>query len=566
MNRSLSLSTTTVDRLVLGFIGLLAALFYAAIYRYAINVPVVDDLLYIDSIRRITTPGTGFAEQMRVLVEQHNDHRILLSRLLVLTDYWLEGQVNYRTLTLAGSLSVAGIGWQLYQIFRQAGLSRWLVLPFALVLFQPSYQEDVWGVLCLLQHTVTLWLTIIVFRLLARPEPLAQAGALALGGLVLYSNSNGLFMWVAAVGLLLLMERWRWALAWGLGGVVLIGLYFGVDYTFVSKNSLAVAAEHPGWVVKSVLSAMGGAAYFDGRKWLLVPMLWAVMGLGILVLLVITISWIRALFGSKKVLSASLVPFLGIAFVLACSTGASAITRSDGGLMLPDRYQLFCVAYLLVVYGLLLLQLPQRWETTVGLVGVGFTSWFWLNAWLYYGPLLSEHYDAKVAEAMSLKHYHYSIISQTFGLDRDWQQRWETAMNRGIYQVPDLPEIRSVEAAMKTVPTQDSITRFITRTERLGFLNNDALFLQQDTLPTPRFLYIRSATDWYLLPAQPLPKPILKPWLPNRGAKSIVVPVMLKPGTYRLGWLRQMPAGWIPTLTEQALIVSNKPQTNKATQ
>ena len=559
MNRSSILSTATADRLVFGLITLLAALFYAAIYRYAINVPVVDDLLYVDSMRRITTPGTSFAEIMRVLVEQHNDHRILLSRLLVLTDYWLEGQVNYRTLALVGSLSVAGIGWQLHRIFGQAGLSRWLVLPLALLLFQPSYQEDVWGVLCLLQHTVTLWLTIIVFRLLARPERSAQVGALALGGLVLYSNSNGLFMWVAAVGLLALRQRWRWALVWVAGGLVLIGLYFGIDYTFVSKNSLTVVTQHPGWVVKSTLSAMGGAAYFDGRKWLLVPMLWAVMGLGVLVLLVIKISWIRALVWPKKVVSAPLVPFLGIAFVLACSTGASAITRSDGGLMVPDRYQIFCVSYLMVVYGLLVLQLPKRCETAIGLAGVGFAGWLWLNAWLYYGPLLSEHYSAKVAEGMALKHNHYSVMSQTFGLDRDWQQRWETAMNRGIYQVPDLPEMGGVEAAMNTTPALDSVTRFATRTERLGFLNNDALFFQQDTLATPPFLYLRSATNWYMMPAQHLPKPILKPWLPDRGAKSIVVPVMLKPGTYRLGWLRQTsPTAWLPTLTTQEIVVPDK--------
>ena len=170
MNRSLYVPAHPADRWILGLIGFLAIVFYAAIYRYAINVPVVDDLLYIDSIRRITTPGTSVAEVARVLVEQHNDHRILLSRLIVLLDYWAEGQVNYRMLTLVGSLSVAGILWQLYRVFREANLALWLIVPVALLLFQPSYQEDVWGVLCLLQHTVTLFLTLIVFRLIV-PDP-----------------------------------------------------------------------------------------------------------------------------------------------------------------------------------------------------------------------------------------------------------------------------------------------------------------------------------------------------------------------------------------------------------
>lgn len=558
MNRSPQLPTRIANHWILGLILLLAALFYAAIYRYAINVPIVDDLLYIDSIRRITTPGTSWAEIARTLVEQHNDHRILLSRLLVLADYWAEGQVNYRTLTVVGSLCVAGLLWQLYRIFRQANLALWLLLPVAFLLFQPSYQDDVWGVLCLLQHTVTLFLTVIVFRLINRSEASAQVGALALGGLVLYSNSNGLFMWAAVVLLLILMKRWRWAVVWVVTGLVLILLYFKVDYTFVSKNSLAMVAEHPGWIVKSVLSAMGGAAYFDGRKWLLLPMLWVVMGLGVAVLLVIKISWIRVLFKPKKAVSKPLVPFLGVAFVLGCSTAASALTRSDGGLMLPDRYQVFCVFYLIVVYALLLLQMSIRWQRVVGMAGIGFTGWLWLNAWLYYGPLLNEHYTAKIAEGMALKKYRYSVMSQTFGLDRDWQQRWEKALNRGIYR-PDLPEFVGIEAAMKTTPATDSTTRFATRLERLGFLNNDALFFQQDTLSTPTFLYLQLGSNWYLLPAQPLPKPVLKPWLPNRGAKSIVVPAMLKPGTYRLGWLRETVSGWQSTLTAQELVVPNKP-------
>ena len=303
---------------------------------------------------------------------------------------------------------------------------------------------------------------------------------------------------------------------------------------------------------------MGGAAYFDGRKWLLLPMLWVVIGIGILVLLVIKISWVRALLQFKKALPAPLVPFLGLAFVLACSTGASALTRSDGGLMVPGRYQVFCVFYLIVVYGLLLLQVPGRWRSAVGLAGVAFTGWLWLNSWLYYGPLLHEHYTDLVAEGMALKQYRYSVMSQTFGLDQDWQQRWETAMDRGIYQVPDLPEIRGIEVAMKTVPLRDSVIQFATRSERLSFLKNDALFLQQDTLATPNFVFLQSATHWYILPAHHLPKPILKPWMPDRGAKSLVVPVMLEPGTYRIGWLRENKTGWLSTVSGQEVSVSEK--------
>ncbi len=346
MSGSSLISSRAADRWVAATIVLLAALFYVAIFRYAINVPQVDDFLYIDSVRRIMATGTPFAEVVRLTVEQHNDHRILLSRLLVLADYWVEGQVNYRTLTLIGSLSIAGVLWHIYRLFRQAGLAAWMVVPVALLLFQPSYQEDVWWVLCLLQHTLTLLLLVIVFRLLIRPETRARIWALALGGLVLYSNSNGIFMWVAIIGLLALTRQWRWAIAWAVAGVVLIGLYFSVNYNFTSKDSLATVAQHPGWIVKSIISFAGTGVYFDQRRWLLVPAQWLVLGVGVLVLSVIVLSWLRLLvmsLKSGKPFSAAILPFLGLGAVLVLSGVAAALARSDGGLMVIGRYQVYAV-------------------------------------------------------------------------------------------------------------------------------------------------------------------------------------------------------------------------------
>ncbi|ARK09844.1 hypothetical protein [Fibrivirga algicola] len=545
--------TRPADWWVACIILLLATVFYTAIIRYAINVPQVDDFLYIDSIRRIFTEGTPFAEQLRLLVEQHNDHRILLSRLIVLGDYWLEDQVNYRTLTLLGSLSVACLLWQVYRLFRQAGVAAWLVLPVALLLFQPSYQEDVWWVLCLLQHTLTLLLMFLVFRLITRPARSAQVGALALGGLVLYSNSNGLFLWIAVVVLLLLSRQWRWSLIWIVTGLVLIGLYFGVNYNFVAKGSLAAVARHPGWVVKSIVSFMGSAVYFDQRRWLLLPGQWLVLGLGAVVLLVIIGSWVRLFLTMNRPISPAIIPLLGIGLVLLGSGVAAALVRSDGSLMIIDRYQLYAVWCLIVLYGLLVMQLTGGARLIVAWLGIGVAAWFWLNAWLYYGPQLADRYNRQVAEGMALKQYRYSVMSQLFGRDPYWQKGWEQAMKQGIYQVPDLPEIRGVETALQASPVLDSTTVFVTESRLLSYLNTDALFLEQTAIPTPNFLYLQSETNRYVLPAQRMPKPIMKPWLADKGVKSFVLPVMLKPGTYRIGWVRYAANGWQATLTQTQL-------------
>ncbi|MEZ0543155.1 hypothetical protein [Fibrella arboris] len=543
------------DRWLLSLVLLLAIVFYAAIVRYAINVPQVDDYLYIDSVRRILAAGTSVAERIRLLVEQHNDHRIVLSRLLVLADYAVEGQVNYRTLTLVGSLSIAGLLWQVYRLFRQAGLAGWLIIPVALLLLQPSYQEDVWWVLCLLQHTLTLWLMVIVFRWLSRPQRSAQLGALALGGLVLYSNSNGLFMWIAVIALLLLTHKWRWATGWTITGVFLIGLYFSINYNFIAKDSIGAVMQHPNWVVKSLVSFAGSAVYFDQRRWMLVPGQWLVLGVGCIVLLTIGLSWVRSLARLHLRTYPVLAPFLGVGLVLVGSGVAAALARSDGGLMIIGRYQLYAVWCLIVTYSLLVIQLTGRGRKIVAWVGVGFSLWFWLNAWLYYGPLLADRYATQVAEGVALNHYQYSVTSQTFGLDPYWQKGWVAAMNQGIYQVPDLDEIRGLEQAMRTEPVQVAPIQFGTEVRRLGYLSTDAIFVQQDTLPKPDFLYVRSATNWYVFPALRMPKPIMKPWLADKGVRAMILPIMLKPGTYQLGWVCRANKQWVASLTQQELLV-----------
>ena len=285
------------------------------------------------------------------------------------------------------------------------------------------------------------------------------------------------------------------------------------------------------------------------------PGQWLVLGLGAVVVCLVAIGWLR-LFGQKvKRISPAIIPFLGLGMVLVCSGVAAALARSDGSLMVIDRYQVYAVWCLIVAYVLIIMQSTGRLRQVAGLVGLGLTFWFWLNAWLLYGPQLADRYNRQVAEGMALKQYRYSVLSQRFGMDPYWQRGWVEAMNRGIYQVPDLPEIRGIEAALSAEVSQNANIIFSTTIRRLSFLNTDALFIEQDTLLKPDFLFLRSATNWYVLPAQRRPKAIMKPWLANKGVKSVVLPVMLKPGTYQFGWIRHTNAGWVATLTKQEVSI-----------
>ena len=339
-------------------LGGLALLFYGAVWHYSVNVPQVDDWLFVFTFTRVLDPATPWPEALRLLTEQHIDHRILGARLLVLLAYGLEGQINFRTLVVAGSVCLAGFVWQLHVFFRRANCSRWAILPVALLLFQPSYQEDVWWLMGLLQHTLTLFLSLYLFGQADRPGTLPLVGMLLLATLLVYSNTNGLFVWVAMMGLHLVRRRWGRAALWAVAGAVVFGLYISLDFTFRSKGAWLALRQHPAWVLNGLVGFMGGGVAFEGRRWLLMPWAWAVAGVGTGVIGLLAVSAGRALFGQKKP-DTGLLAVLALGFVLLCTGGAAAIARGTGSLLVVGRYQIFAVMGLVVAYALVVLQVAN---------------------------------------------------------------------------------------------------------------------------------------------------------------------------------------------------------------
>ncbi len=539
--------------LLLLLLGMLALLFYAAVWHFSLNVPLTDDWLLVFTLTRVIDPATPWPEALRLLTEQHIDHRILGARLLILADYVAEGHLNLRTLLVGGSVCVAGFVWLLHRFFRQANRALWAILPVALLLFQPSYQEDVWWLICLLQHTLTLFLSLYLFSQIDRPGTLAQVGMLGLAALLVYSNTNGLFVWVAMLGLHLLRRRWGRAAVWAAVGAVVFGLYFWLDYSFRSKGAALALWQHPAWVLNGLVGFVGGGVAFEGRRWLGVPSAWAVVGAGVSILGLMAISGWRAVFGQKKP-SASLLALLALSFVLVCTGGAAAVARGTGGLLVVGRYQIFAVLCLVVAYALLVLQLTNpRHQRLVVAGATGLAGWFWLNAWLLYGPALAHRHNALLADALNLRTYGRSVTSQAFLAVPFWQNLLQQTRERGIYAVPDFPQTAGLVQALKQTPTSaDVIFRVDSAFSNVHYVPMQTI--SHDTLPTPTYLCLWSAQHAYLLPATPPPASFLKPLGTGRGVTSAVMPTLLLPGQYRIGWVRKDPTGrWRVTCSGQRI-------------
>src|SRR5262249_23068928 len=118
--------------------------YYAVVLDTAVNVPYEDDLpvglQFISEYQQTRNLG----EKLRLIYAQHNEHRIVPTRLAFLIDYTLFGEMNFRHIALLGNLSLLfTLGLLFQSSFRHLSLPRRLLyfVPVPFLLFQLHYWE-----------------------------------------------------------------------------------------------------------------------------------------------------------------------------------------------------------------------------------------------------------------------------------------------------------------------------------------------------------------------------------------------------------------------------------------
>ena len=71
-------------------------IFFIFIQKYALNLPKMDDYDAILNFLNNYNTSNSFSEKARLLFSQHNEHRILLPRLIFLLDLKINGAINFK--------------------------------------------------------------------------------------------------------------------------------------------------------------------------------------------------------------------------------------------------------------------------------------------------------------------------------------------------------------------------------------------------------------------------------------------------------------------------------------
>ncbi|MEI6697060.1 MAG: hypothetical protein WCO13_13460 [Bacteroidota bacterium] len=222
-------------------ITIIVCIYYAAIQRFAINIPYGDEygaaLAWVNIYNHLTT----FPEKLIHLFHQANEHRILTYYLSVLADYTIFGSLNFKALLWVGNLWMIILFFLIFRLNKVEGRNPWFWIPVALLLFVPQHEISDWGIVAL-AAIVQYPLAILAMVFLNKPGRWNLITSVFFAVLTTFAFGNGMFIYISGYLILLLgkqKNRQYW-FAWSLAMILSIGFYF-TDYNFSQREGFTLS-------------------------------------------------------------------------------------------------------------------------------------------------------------------------------------------------------------------------------------------------------------------------------------------------------------------------------------
>ena len=194
--------------------------YYYAIYKYAVNLPLADDY---DSILSFLNTWEDSNSKIITLFSQHNEHRLVFLRIIVLIYYKLFSSINFVHLILLGNFLFILL---LVTLYNSTNDKRKFILispVFFLILNSSFCETQTWAMGSLSNYPVLIFAFLSLY-LINRSEIGYFCLGIFFALLSSFSQGNGMFVFFSGV-LVLLRNRPR-LISWVLIGLITIFTYF----------------------------------------------------------------------------------------------------------------------------------------------------------------------------------------------------------------------------------------------------------------------------------------------------------------------------------------------------
>ncbi len=169
--------------------------------------------------------GAGWREVVKLFFAIDNEHRMVTSRLLYATSYWLTGSINFHVIGAIGNLFLVGTCATL--ILAVTGWERRIRMGIVLafLMFQLEHFESfIWSGSSI-DHFQVVMLAVLAMAALVRGTKATAGVAVGMGVLATFTLAQGTVVWPLGALLLAHRRRWRELAAWSSCGVVTVAAF-----------------------------------------------------------------------------------------------------------------------------------------------------------------------------------------------------------------------------------------------------------------------------------------------------------------------------------------------------
>lgn len=310
-------------------------IYFWIVFKFSENIPFWDDY---DAVLRFMTHyfERDFSAKLGLLFHHHNEHRIFVSRVISLMDYYLFGKVNFEHLIYIGNLFLVGIFFLLYKAFKndiKANIR--LFIPVAIILFQSQYlTNSVWA-MASIQNFGVIFFSLLSLYLLHRQKLLPS---LFIGTLAVLTSGGGFLVFpIGALYIWLNRKINKTFYIWCITSIVVIGLYFYGYKSNPDHPSIFYALSHPMSAIEYLGNFTGSYFKLWGRHvaWIFALIFFALSGFLIL---------------KKEYKKMPLIVYFLLFLILtACLT---TLSRSGFGhdQAWTDRYRMYSALFVALAY------------------------------------------------------------------------------------------------------------------------------------------------------------------------------------------------------------------------
>ena len=247
--------------------------YFVFFFSFSLDLPFGDDYAVLAFAVNFTNPE--WPDKTALLFSQHNEHRIVSLRAVILAFHYLSLKINWVAIAFLGNLGILGIVLLLWKRVGRAGdlppprkILRFL--PVVFLLFQPQHHElTLWAMCAFTNVGVVLFAFLAFFFLTPRASVSGDAvpfiAAVGFALLAAYTNGNGVFAFLAGALVLLAARTYRRLFIWLGTGALAVGFYFaGYVRNPEHPAILPYLKDHVLETVAYYLSVLGSFADFGG--------------------------------------------------------------------------------------------------------------------------------------------------------------------------------------------------------------------------------------------------------------------------------------------------------------